>query len=282
MENCNEKNVNACSWAVFTIDKRKYDLLTENLQHKHKFYLSKKRPLFLLNTFLTNSGLAVFSKFPIVSSKYTFYEAIANCLPTQCAGDMLASKGVIMTRLNIDGAIIDVYNTHMHAGDKIVEHEARLKQIKQLINFINDNSSPDSSVILMGDFNMSPKREGKTRKQLKPSGHYSDQEDMIRRTSAFDQLIKGLGFTDAIDSITENKNVTAICKENYEKITSKKAKGGTCRQQPDEIDRILYRPGKYKLKLLGLRKDADRFLNDKGKRLSDGNPNVAIFQLSLP
>lgn len=174
--------------------------------------------------------------------------------------------------------------THMHAGNTDRENNARSGQVAQLLNFIKANSPSANSVILMGDFNMSPKRNVKSRKELQPSVHYSDDEDMRRRTATFQTLIEKSGLIDAIDNVKQSTNDFEDCKQKYERLTKKAMPTGDdtrCLIMRDEIDRILYRPGSnHNLKLLQIRKDSFQFLDSEGKELSDGNPNVVIFQIS--
>lgn len=94
-----------------------------------------------------SSGLLIASKFPIVQSAALVYHA--------CAGvDCLSRKGVAYARVAVPGfGEVDVFVTHMNsAGSQFV----RLAQVQEMSHFVEEYSSPDRPMILMGDFNYEP------------------------------------------------------------------------------------------------------------------------------
>ncbi|KAK6347342.1 hypothetical protein TWF696_007411 [Orbilia brochopaga] len=82
---------------------------------------------------------------------------------------------------------IDIYNTHMQAGNSKSEHSARHKQSVQLGQFIAQNSFRASAVILGGDLNMGPILE---------SVHYADDMDAKERVKAYSTLRERSGLED--------------------------------------------------------------------------------------
>ncbi|KAF3909295.1 hypothetical protein ABW20_dc0108059 [Dactylellina cionopaga] len=82
---------------------------------------------------------------------------------------------------------LDIYNTHMQAGNSKGEHKARHAQSVQLGQFIAQNSFRASAVILGGDLNMGPILE---------SAHYADDEDGKERVKAYGLLKEESGLDD--------------------------------------------------------------------------------------
>ncbi|EGX54012.1 hypothetical protein AOL_s00004g45 [Orbilia oligospora ATCC 24927] len=82
---------------------------------------------------------------------------------------------------------IDIYNTHMQAGNSRGEHAARHHQSVQLGQFIAQNSFRASAVILGGDLGMGPILE---------SVHYADDQDAKERVKAYGMLKEESGLDD--------------------------------------------------------------------------------------
>ncbi|KAK6329792.1 hypothetical protein TWF730_006091 [Orbilia blumenaviensis] len=82
---------------------------------------------------------------------------------------------------------IDIYNTHMQAGNSRGEHKARHAQSVQLGQFIAQNSFRASAVVLGGDLNMGPILE---------SVHYADDQDGKERVKAYGTLKDESGLDD--------------------------------------------------------------------------------------
>ena len=67
--------------------------------------------------------------------------------------DCFASKGFIFARINLSGKFLDVYNTHLDAGDSKKDQSVRNLQLNELQIYIkNKNSS--YPIIITGDFNI--------------------------------------------------------------------------------------------------------------------------------
>ena len=68
--------------------------------------------------------------------------------------DCLATKGFQHVRIEIDGDMVDLYNTHLDAGNSRSDIETRRLQIKQLESYAIKNSA-GIAVIIAGDLNVS-------------------------------------------------------------------------------------------------------------------------------
>jgi len=111
---------------------------------------------------IVNSGLAIFSRFPI---SYTVSEPYG---VHRCAGfDCLSNKGMLFARLDIPNVpvAIDLVNTHLNSqgASRVapVRHlQAHGLQASELEDFLVRNGNPNAAMILGGDFNMkgSPER----------------------------------------------------------------------------------------------------------------------------
>lgn len=80
--------------------------------------------------------------------------------------DTLATKGALLVRVRIapDLPAVDVVSTHLFAGgelfpipgaeDRSRHHQARLRQLGELVAFIEAHRSPTNPLVLLGDFNV--------------------------------------------------------------------------------------------------------------------------------
>jgi endonuclease/exonuclease/phosphatase family metal-dependent hydrolase len=108
------------------------------------------------NEKLTNkiygSGLALFSK---VSPIHYYKEHFNTCYGSDC----FASKGIQLCRIYPAlGITIDVYNTHLDAHNSVKDIEARISQLKRLIEIINSKSE-GNAIIFLGDLNIRKNNE---------------------------------------------------------------------------------------------------------------------------
>ena len=67
--------------------------------------------------------------------------------------DCLATKGFQHIRVNLFGDIIDLYNTHLDAGNSSADINARENQISHIVDYVLENSF-NYPVILSGDLNV--------------------------------------------------------------------------------------------------------------------------------
>ena len=73
------------------------------------------------------------------------------------ANDCMGSKGFLRVRLEpAPGKVLDVYQTHLDAGDGVEDQAARLAQLEHLARRVRE-SSGEGALILAGDLNL--KRE---------------------------------------------------------------------------------------------------------------------------
>lgn len=222
-----------------------YDHLIKYNNHPTKYYFDD---LYDDTLVIVNSGLASFSIFPLIEVKTIHYEYKYNI------EDLVASKGMLMMRYDVDGMILDVYNTHMEAGGAPEDAEPRFNQATQVIEFVKENSPSNHNVIVHGDFNMSPARPNKAWEDFDPN-HYRDTVDMESRTNIFQRIVDELGLTDVSDALFGAVH--------------------------DHIDRFLFRSADgYTLIPLNLKEINEPFIDDEGNPLSDHNPMVATFELT--
>lgn len=103
-----------------------------------------------------NSGLAILSDFPITSSETLAFGDQA------CAGfDCLANKGVMKATIRVPGqdAPLLLFNTHLNARTASAvpvekANHAFRRQLALTARFISDSSTPETSMIIGGDFNI--------------------------------------------------------------------------------------------------------------------------------
>jgi len=196
---------------------------------------------------LANSGLSMMSRLPVADVQMHHYAHVGEFQ------NYVASKGIMLLSLNVNGLTLDVYNTHMEAGDTEAAHKARRGQEQEVIEFVSTHSPPEHSVILCGDFNMGPHRAGKAFKEYAPN-HYSDEHDMEERTATFEQMREGLNLLDVHDVLLGRID--------------------------DGIERFLYREGtRHKLTPLYIFQNDNDFNRADGTPLSDGVPRIATFHI---
>ncbi|OBS78549.1 hypothetical protein A6R68_19058 [Neotoma lepida] len=111
---------------------------------------------------LIGSGLCVFSRHPIqeiIQHVYTL-----NGYPYMiCHGDWFCGKAVGLLVLHLNGLVLNVYVTHLHAEysrQKDIYLAHRVTQAWELAQFIQHTSKNADVVLLCGDLNMHPKDLG--------------------------------------------------------------------------------------------------------------------------
>ena len=216
------------------------ELLVSKSSHKHKVNPEKKRNCFTL----VDSGLITLGNFDLITSYFEVYDAFSSFQ------DAIASKGLLMTRWNINGCIVDIYDTHMQAAaDNDNDLAATRKQAKQLVKAVKTYTPPEHGLIICGDFNMGPYRPGKTNAQLLPTPPYTDDKMMINKTTSFGVIFDGLKMSDVEDII----------------------RPGTY----DGYDRCLFRNGtKVKFTPKAIDWDRTSFVDEDNKQLSDSFPII--------
>ncbi len=194
-----------------------------------------------------NSGLAGLSRFPLVEVKKHFFKSQAE-FP-----DQLASKGILLTRYLINEKTVDVYNTQLQAGSSQGAHKLRQEQAEELVTFVGRESSPEHTVIVLGDFNLGPVRPGKPL-----AGHELQQDKSLAgimdRTTVLSNIMKSLQLVDASDLLLETI--------------------------PDRNDRVLFRSGSNTVfKPILWEDQGAQFVDAEGNSLSRGAPIAVRFEL---
>lgn len=139
-------------------------ILCDRLKNKYPYIIHSVAPH--ISGF--NSGLMVLSQYPIEDISYHRFE---NCL----GEEKLATKGLLGARIKVGDKYVQIYNVHTQGLPGHKRAEVRLKQLKQVLEWIeddlkknNDNNQPaPSRTMLLGDFNIS---------QLSAWGEFNDEE----------------------------------------------------------------------------------------------------------
>lgn len=202
------------------------------------------------DTVKSNSGVLIFSVWPIVEQHAYVYRAVR----ISKTFDFMAQKGVVYAKIQIGTGLtsyLHVFGTHLQATAR--DHDIRMRQISEMRKFIDSFAIPASDpVILGGDFNVS-------------STQKSRLEDLLSGANvALTLQAKGVG------SISDATN-------GYRQLLS----GPDAKQRPDKtLDYIFYRTdhlhpaNKPKLQVINLKSRAPW----KGTRFF--NPDVELFDLS--
>lgn len=222
---------------------QKHHLLWGQAQYPNKVYFgSLYRPWKL-----ANSGLSLMTKLPLGEVEMEHYRDNGEFQ------NRVASKGILLARVDAGGWPIDLYLTHMEAGDRPEAQVARMGQAKQVVEFVTRHSPPEHGVVLFGDFNMMPLRAEKKPEEYSPH-HFSDEADLLGRTAAFGVMRDELKLRDASDELF-----------------------GPVK---DDIERYLFRaPAGARMEAVSL-ENSGEFHRADGTQLSDGSPFIARFRLN--
>lgn len=131
------------------------------------------------------AGILILSRHPIVKTDRMSFK---NCAGSDC----LAVKGVVFARIRhpIIGEI-DVYNSHLNAGD---HGETRVKQVRQWLGFIQYHSgSGQRPIFLTGDLNGIPGTDEIVTLQQALDLHDS-YLDHVTASAATDEIVRN-GYT---------------------------------------------------------------------------------------
>jgi len=220
------------------------DLLKAKAKHKEKIAPGTKRNLLTW----VDSGLLTFGNYELLAHHFEVYRDAATFQ------DIIASKGVLMTRWKIGTGIVDIYNTHLQAGGGSAGHDASRGQIQQLVKFVQSHTPPENALIVVGDFNMGPHRPGRDHLDMLPHPRYCSNEEMLHKTASFQILLESLNLLDFEDQF----HVELL----------------------DWFDRCLFRPGtKTKLIPYSLLWDRKTMFDPDGEALSDSHPILFTFDI---
>ncbi len=125
-----------------------YDNLFFKKIFKHNLIFGNKK-----NKTVYDSGLTIgyTDAFKFIKKEEVLFDK-CNGILFQGA-DCLASKGFILLRLDYNGQVLDVYNTHLDSGNSTKDRNTRKYQLQVLENYIYNNSF-NNSMIISGDFNV--------------------------------------------------------------------------------------------------------------------------------
>ncbi|MEM8733468.1 MAG: endonuclease/exonuclease/phosphatase family protein [Planctomycetota bacterium] len=103
---------------------------------------------------LTNSGLLLCSKFPIVATHTTTFKNASRLATHGMKSDGFAAKGALHARLLLNErsqTTLDCFLTHLESQSV----EARTRQVAEFCAFVKEHQDPDTPAIVLGDFNIS-------------------------------------------------------------------------------------------------------------------------------
>lgn len=140
-------------------------------------------------TGLTGSGLATLVDQASVELVHTATHAY------RAGGDLrdsdtFATKGALLTRVRVDDVgELDVFSTHLLAGGDLLpipghddtsrHHAARMRQVDELMSFVERERRPSNPMLLVGDLNVCAHDHDQTLHQ--PSDRYRDLAVPLRR-----------------------------------------------------------------------------------------------------
>jgi endonuclease/exonuclease/phosphatase family metal-dependent hydrolase len=221
-----------------------HELLWDSATHRTKLHYGRLKAPWKV----VGPGLTTLARFPMLERKTAFFHSASE------AQNRLASKGMLMVRLDVGGKVVDLYNAHFDAGSSAGAQRSRREQGAQLAEFVLAHSPPEHSVIVVGDFNMGPSRPGKPWELFDPLWYHSE-EDALSRTRTFDGMLRDLGLEDASERVHGPRL--------------------------DDVDRVLYRAGEgHVLEPLSWARLGDRFVDPGGRPLSDHVPIAVRMRLS--
>ena len=138
-----------------------------------------------------DSGVIILSKFPIVKTENMHYRKRAHV-------DMFAAKGILMCRIELEhGRLLDVFATHMQAGNSRAEQKARDAQALDVAEFAYKHSVDAQAILFAGDLNMGPTHD---KTYARHSVHYANSQDAKLRTEAYIRMREGAGLSEISDN----------------------------------------------------------------------------------
>ncbi len=171
-------------------------ILLAAAHHPNKYYFNE-RPFWWKRS---NSGLASLSNFPLIEVKKVYYKAQAGFLNPD------ASKGILLMRYDVNGHILDVYNTQIQAGQEQLDVAARQFQALELVQYVNVESPPEHTVVLIGDFNLGKSKQPTIKSKLKlqdPAetlyGWFENPFDRVLFRSGSNTVFKPIAWKDLSD-----------------------------------------------------------------------------------
>ncbi|MEM7474676.1 MAG: sphingomyelin phosphodiesterase [Planctomycetota bacterium] len=143
--------------------KKQSDLLVKGLQETESQELHVARGPSRSGRHLTNSGLMLVSRFPIVQSNNHTFKNATRLIKHGFKNDGLAAKGVLHVRVDREsGQQLDCFLTHLESQNEKV----RMAQVTELVDFIKMHRDENLPAIVMGDFNIASSKASEAEASL--------------------------------------------------------------------------------------------------------------------
>lgn len=164
--------------------KKASSIIEDSLKRMYPYYTPRTKGGFMK----TNSGVQVFSKYPLDSSKVMQYR--------DCSGvDCMARKSAVMVFLDISGQKLQLVGTHMQSGGKSKKVDVRKKQLLQMTSeLLEPYARTGVPQLIAGDLNIDyhhleeylPMREMLGTDEFRIDGEYrlttsSESNDLCKR-----------------------------------------------------------------------------------------------------
>lgn len=130
-------------------ENRFYSMLSYYVDYRYKLRFHKKDPKGIFKIY--GSGLAIFTTLEVVGYYKEYYKSCHGILLHR--HDCLATKGFQIIRIILDGVEVDIYNTHMEAGNTGSDFKVLALQVSRLIEIVKKFSN-QRPVIFLGDTNL--------------------------------------------------------------------------------------------------------------------------------
>lgn len=128
---------------------------------------------------IMNSGILILSKYPILNVDYEIYQDAAGW-------NWFTSKGMVYFQIQTKQNKYSIVTTHMQSG---TFNRARLKQSRQLIDFINRHG--EDNLMLVGNLNLMPLYSDGGK-----SIYCTDMKDAINRAKCYHSILNMTGMVD--------------------------------------------------------------------------------------
>jgi hypothetical protein len=116
------------------------------------------------SAFPEDGGSFIASKYPILAEDQVVFSSKNSCNFTQA--NLFAAKGINYAKINKNGVIYHVFNTHLYAGETNACNEVRRDQLRIMKAFILRKTSGKGRIIMLGDFNIDEGEQNDLRTEL--------------------------------------------------------------------------------------------------------------------
>ena len=123
-------------------------ILINNLK---KYGFNFYTPVLSVSNILSNGGIFIISKHPILNYKFHVYNSTNGT-------DSLVEKGIVKATFMIKNNLVHIFATHLQAWGNDENEMIRIKQLGELQNFIDEQKFHKKDIVIVsGDFNTSLK-----------------------------------------------------------------------------------------------------------------------------